>query len=1011
MNPTAIYSKSGKGVQEAAGKTSLLSRADRAVLSAFDGRLTVSDVAQKVGKTFDAKFQQLIAQLDKDGFIREVSSGSKAAPKGPAKPAAAAPTEPAPDLDFTQALKLPPRAPAPSPQAPVDLAAKARAGAERRAKEEEAVSYKGRQEVEAKAKAEAETTARAEREARLRAEAEAKARAEAEAKAKAETDAKVRAARDAVVRAAAEAKAKSEAEMQARLEVERKAREEAERAHKEEAEKAKREAEELRRRLEEERQAREAAERRAKEEAERARKEAEEKAKREAEERARREEEERRKREEEERRAKEEAERKAREEKERKRREEEERRKREEEERRANEEAERKAREAEERRRREEEERSRREEDQRRAKQEAERKAREEEERSKRDEEERARAEAERKRREEEDRRRTEEQERRASEEAERKRREEDERKRREDDDRRRRKEEEERVGREAGEKPAAAAGAGLADSLLADLDSFSRRDDEERRAKEEAERKAKEEKERRAQEEAERGAREAQERKRREQEERRRREDEERRAREEEERREREEEEQRAREADERKRAAREALAAKAAEKAPQDDIGVTDEDLDMDDVRRDEQALTKEARRAAREREEQRTRKEEPEIATAAPAKLRRPMKWGRPAAIALFVLLVGGVGAIHVMPVSTSDYEKAAGEALGRPVRIASGRLSVITGVQLKLSGVSVGDAKIAEVRAYPAIGSLFGEKKVFGRIELEGVTLPQQALGDALFGAPKGDRFSVQRVVAKQVKLDGPLPLPPLDAELVYAETGALRSATVRGPESLVAKLTPRDAEIEFDVMAGSFAVPFAPEVSLNQFGMKGSATRKAMSIESWGGSTLEGTISGAAKVQWGASWSVDGALTVRGINAAVFAPALLSEGKAEGSGRFSYSGAEPAKLAAGVRVEGNFTIAKGALGSFDLSRAIQTGGRQASGRTQFAELSAQGVYDRGAVSLRNVTIGAGALNAGASADIASSGALTGRIVADVRTANQTLRATLNLGGTVKEPQVK
>ncbi len=982
MNPTAIYSKSGKGVQEAAGKTSLLSRADRAVLSAIDGRLTIAEVAQKVGKPFDAKFEQLLVQLDKGGFIREVSAGAappKAAPKGPARPGATAPMEPGPDLDFTQALKLPPRAPAASPQAPVDLAAKARAGAERRAKEEEAISYKGRQEAEAKAKAEAETTARAEREARLRAEAEAKVRAEAEAKAKAETDAKVTAAREAVVRAAAEAKAKSDAEMKARLEVERKAREEAERAHKEDAEKAKREAEELRRRLEEERQAREAAERKAKEEAERARKEAEEKAKREAEERARREEEERRKREEEERRAKEEAERKAREEKERKRREEEERRKREEEERRA--------------------------------KEEAERKAREEEERSKRDEEERARAEAERKRRDEDDRRRTEEQERRAREEAERKRREEDERRRREDDDRRRREEEEERARREAEEKPAAAAGAGLADSLLADLDSFSRRDDEERRAKEEAERKAKEEKERRAQEEAEREAREAQERKRREQEERRRREDEERRAREEEERREREEEEQRAREAEERKRAAREALAAKAAERAPEDDIGVTDEDLDMDDVRRDEQALTREARRAAREREEQRTRKEEPEVAAAAPSRPRRPMKWGRPAAIALFVLLVGGVGAIHVMPVSTSDYEKAAGEALGRPVRIASGRLSVITGVQLKLSGVSVGDAKIAEVRAYPAIGSLFGEKKAFGRIELEGVTLPQQALGDALFGAPKGDRFSVQRVVAKQVKLDGPLPLPPLDAELVYAESGALRSATVRGPESLVAKLTPRDAEIEFDVMAGSFAVPFAPEVSLNQFGMKGSATRKAMSIESWGGSTLEGAISGAAKVQWGASWSVDGALTVRGINAAVFAPALLSEGKAEGSGRFSYSGAEPAKLAAGVRVEGSFTIAKGALGSFDLSRAIQTGGRQASGRTQFAELSAQGVYDKGAVSLRNVIIGAGALNAGASADIASSGALTGRIVADVRTANQTLRATLNLGGTVKEPQVK
>ena len=34
-----------------------------------------------------------------------------------------------------------------------------------------------------------------------------------------------------------------------------------------------------------------------------------------------------------------------------------------------------------------------------------------------------------------------------------------------------------------------------------------------------------------------------------------------------------------------------------------------------------------------------------------------------------------------------------------------------------------------------------------------------------------------------------------------------------------------------------------------------------------------------------------------------------------------------------------------------------------------------------------------------------------GALSGRIVADVRTASQTLRATLLLGGTLKEPQVR
>jgi hypothetical protein len=69
------------------------------------------------------------------------------------------------------------------------------------------------------------------------------------------------------------------------------------------------------------------------------------------------------------------------------------------------------------------------------------------------------------------------------------------------------------------------------------------------------------------------------------------------------------------------------------------------------------------------------------------------------------------------------------------------------------------------------------------------------------------------------------------------------------------------------------------------------------------------------------------------------------------------------------------------------------------------------MTGQGVYDRGAVALRDVQISAGALNAGASADIAQNGALSGRIVADVKTATQTLRQTVVLGGTVKEPQVR
>jgi hypothetical protein len=115
--------------------------------------------------------------------------------------------------------------------------------------------------------------------------------------------------------------------------------------------------------------------------------------------------------------------------------------------------------------------------------------------------------------------------------------------------------------------------------------------------------------------------------------------------------------------------------------------------------------------------------------------------------------------------------------------------------------------------------------------------------------------------------------------------------------------------------------------------------------------------------------------------------------------------------EPGKLAETGRIDGTFTVSRGVLGSIDLAKAIQSGGKSATGRTQFNEMTGQASYDRGALALRSVTISAGQLNAGASVDISEKGALSGRIVADVKIASQQQRATLQLGGTLQDPQVK
>ncbi len=443
----------------------------------------------------------------------------------------------------------------------------------------------------------------------------------------------------------------------------------------------------------------------------------------------------------------------------------------------------------------------------------------------------------------------------------------------------------------------------------------------------------------------------------------------------------------------------------------AAADDVEVHAEDLDMDEVKRDQQSLSPEARRATRERERAQERLAKVESEAAKPFRFRLPRKWGKLLATGALILLAAAVGALQFMPIPTADYERAASAALGQRVTIRSARVSVFSGLKLKFDDVTIGNAiKAREASASVGLGLLFGARKSFGSIELDDVVAPQAALGNLLFGMLQRGGLEVEHVVLKRVRLQGTLPLPPLDADLSIGANGALRSATVRGPGNFSMTLAPRGDEVTFEATADNFSPPFVPALALSNYAMKGRASRGGMSVTHFDAQLYDGTIAGDARIRWQDGWNVGGSLEVKTINAAVLAPTLLSQGTADASGTYSMSAADPAKLLDHAHLEGNFKISKGVLGNFDLARAIRTKGEQVAGLTTFVQMSGNGSYDGGAVSLRNVAIGAGALNAGASAEIGPNGALSGRIIADVKTAVQTLGATLRLAGTVKAPQV-
>ena len=277
MNRRSILTKTGKGLMEATGKSSNLSRDLRNILKEIDGKVSVSGLLEKFEKIPQRELGEALRNLVRDGYVREFigqqDGGPRAATGRP--PAPQASEGAGGDLDFTDFTPL-----KPSPKTSEDerLQAQAREIARQaqatRTREEAAAKTKAK--TQASTQAEALDRARREAEERQRRQAEEKARLEAEARARVDAaQAAKREAEERAPRGGGEKALRGEAEERARSEVEQRVR---------------REAEERVRREEAERVARIEVETRAKVEAEmRARREFEERARREEEERSGRE--------------------------------------------------------------------------------------------------------------------------------------------------------------------------------------------------------------------------------------------------------------------------------------------------------------------------------------------------------------------------------------------------------------------------------------------------------------------------------------------------------------------------------------------------------------------------------------------------------------------------------------------------------------------------------------------------------------------------------------------------
>src|SRR5437773_1172949 len=107
MDRRSILSKTGKGLIEATGKTSLLPRALRNVLTEVEGQISFAALAAKFDTVQEAALVEAINTLEKEGFVRVALRAAAAPAAGNASVGARRAAAGGEDLDFTSATGHP----------------------------------------------------------------------------------------------------------------------------------------------------------------------------------------------------------------------------------------------------------------------------------------------------------------------------------------------------------------------------------------------------------------------------------------------------------------------------------------------------------------------------------------------------------------------------------------------------------------------------------------------------------------------------------------------------------------------------------------------------------------------------------------------------------------------------------------------------------------------------------------------------------------------------------------
>ncbi|MCA3001552.1 MAG: hypothetical protein ACK5RJ_10635 [Burkholderiales bacterium] len=416
----------------------------------------------------------------------------------------------------------------------------------------------------------------------------------------------------------------------------------------------------------------------------------------------------------------------------------------------------------------------------------------------------------------------------------------------------------------------------------------------------------------------------------------------------------------------------------------------------------------------------------------------KAKKEMPVGTVITLGIAAMIVLALALVQVVPlgVVNTKLEKALTAWAHDDVSSANMRVGLFPKPHVKLDQIMIGkafDAKAASGKLYMDIGSIFGDKIVIDSLELSDVTITAEALPRALKWADaegRGSQIEIDKIVLRGLNLDiKGLNLEPFDAELEFDQKGKISRASARtrdGKWSLETSVDlnsrPPEGGIQpwvVDFAARNWTPPLGPGIPFASISGKGSWSGQEIFFPEMEAKLLDGAATGNLRITLPSAPTAKGLLLAQSefkvarvkVDQLVgaFTRDIALSGRMEGSFVATASAGSIGTLLNSPVLVGALQVGEGSMSNVDLVQAMRNPG-SVGGQTKYAELTTKVRVADNVIRFESLKLSGGVLLAGGSVTVGQ-GALSGKIIAEIRSNVAQDRAVFSLGGNVARPILK